>query len=50
MSQYRGRRNLLWLIVPYLLFVVLVSPLAIWLVSRGDPLYAANEAEATDVD
>jgi hypothetical protein len=29
---------------------VLVSPLAIWLASRGDPRFAANEPEATDVD
>ena len=76
MSQYRGRRSLLWLIVPYLLFVVaipfvnrvdpvvlglpflyfwvligvLLSPLAIWLASRGDPLFAANEPEPGDVD
>jgi hypothetical protein len=76
MSQYRGRRSLLWLVVPYLLFVVaipfvnrvdpvvlglpflffwvvigvLLSPAAIWLASRGDPVFAANEPEATDVD
>jgi hypothetical protein len=76
MSRYRHRRTLLWLLVPYLLFVVaipfvnridpvvlglpflfvwvligvLVSPAAIWLASRGDPLFAANEPEATDVD
>ena len=76
MTRYRGRRSLLWLIVPYLLFVaaiplvnrvepvilglpflffwvlvgVLVTPLAIWLASRGDPLFAADEPERTDVD
>jgi hypothetical protein len=76
MNQYKGRRTLLWLLVPYLLFVVaipfvnridpvvlglpflffwvligvLVSPAAIWLASRGDPLFTANEPEATDVD
>lgn len=76
MSQYRGRRSLLWLIVPYALFVfalplanridpvilglpflafwvllgVVLSPLAIWLASRGDPLFEADEPERTDVD
>ena len=76
MSQYRGRRSLLWLIVPFLLFVaaiplvnrvdpvilglpflafwvligVVLSPLAIWLAARGDPYFAADEAEPTDVD
>jgi hypothetical protein len=76
MSRYRGRRSLLWLIVPFALFVfalplanriepvilglpflafwvlisVILSPLAIWLASRGDPLFAADEPEGTDVD
>jgi hypothetical protein len=76
MRQYRGRRSLWWLTVPYLLFVValpfvnrvdpvvlglpflffwvligvLLSPLAIWLALRGDPQFAANEPEVTDVD
>jgi hypothetical protein len=76
MRQYRGRRSLWWLTVPFLVFVaalpfvnrvdpvvlglpflffwvligVLVSPLAIWLASRGDPRFTANEPEATDVD
>jgi hypothetical protein len=76
MSQYRGRRSLLWLNVPFALFVfalplanridpvifglpflafwvllsVILSPLAIWLASRGDPLFAADEPERTDVD
>jgi hypothetical protein len=76
MTQYRGRRSLLWLIVPFALFVfalplanridpvifglpflafwvllsVILSPLAIWLASRGDPLFAADEPERTDVD
>ena len=76
MRQYRGRRSLWWLTVPYLLFVValpfvnrvdpvilglpflffwallsvVVSPLAIWLASRGDPYFARDEAEGTDVD
>ncbi len=74
--QYRGRRSLLWLIVPFALFVfalpfanridpvilgvpflafwvfiaVILSPLAIWLASRKDPLFAADEPEDTDVD
>jgi hypothetical protein len=72
----RGRRSLLWLLVPFVLFVfalplanridpvvlglpflafwvlmsVILSPLAIWLASRGDPLFAADEPEGTDVD
>jgi len=76
MTQYRGRRSLLWLIVPFALFVValpfanridpvilgvpflafwvfiavILSPLAIWLASRSDPLFAADEPEDTDVD
>jgi hypothetical protein len=76
MSQYRGRRSLLWLIVPFALFVfalplanrvdpvilglpflafwvllsVILSPLAIWLASRKDPLFGADEPERTDVD
>ena len=29
---------------------VIATPLAIWLAARGDPLYAADEPEATDVD
>ena len=75
-NHVKGRRSLLWLAVPFLLFVValplanrtdpvilglpflffwvligvLVSPLAIWLASRGDPLFAADEPEPTDVD
>jgi hypothetical protein len=75
-SHVRGRRSLLWLLVPFVLFVgatplanridpvilglpflffwalvgVLLSPLAIWLAARGDPLYARDEAERTDVD
>jgi predicted MFS family arabinose efflux permease len=74
--RYRGRRSLLWLIVPFALFVfalpfanridpvilgvpflafwvfiaVILSPLAIWLASRKDPLFAADEPEDTDVD
>jgi hypothetical protein len=77
MSQHvRGRRSLLWLTVPFLLFVlaipfanrvdpvviglpflafwvlisVILSPLAIWLAARNDPLFAADEPEATDVE
>jgi Protein of unknown function (DUF3311) len=34
----------------WVLIGVLVSPLAIWLASRGDRQYASNEPEATDVD
>jgi hypothetical protein len=75
-QHVRGRRSLLWLTVPFLLFVVaipfanridpvilglpflafwvllsvVVSPLAIWLAARNDPLFAADEPEATDVD
>jgi hypothetical protein len=70
------RRSLLWLTVPFLLFVlaiplanriepvilglpflffwalvsVILSPLAIWLAARKDPLYRNDEAERTDVD
>ena len=77
MTQHvRGRRSLLWLLVPFVLFVfalpvanridpvilglpflafwvlisVILSPLAIWLASRGDPLFAADEPEGTDVE
>ena len=77
MTQHvRGRRSLLWLLVPFVLFVfalpvanridpvilglpflafwvlisVILSPLAIWLASRGDPLFAADEPERTDVE
>ena len=77
MTQHvRGRRSLLWLLVPFVLFVfalplanridpvtlglqflafwvlmsVILSPLAIWLASRGDPFFAADEPEGTDVD
>jgi hypothetical protein len=72
----RGRRSLLWLLVPFVLFVfalplanridpvvlglpflafwvlmsVILSPLAIWLASRGDPLFEADEVEGTDVE
>jgi hypothetical protein len=75
-QHVRGRRSLLWLTVPFLLFVlaipfanridpvilglpflafwvllsVVVSPLAIWLAARNDPLFAADEPEATDGD
>ena len=75
-QHVRGRRSLLWLLVPFVLFVfalplanridpvilglpflafwvlmsVILSPLAIWLASRGDPLFAADEPEGTDVD
>ena len=75
-DHVRGRRSLLWLTVPFLLFVaalplanridpvilglpflffwallsVILSPLAIWLASRGDPMFAADEPEGTDVD
>ena len=75
-NHVRGRRSLLWLTVPFLLFVlaiplanraepvilglpflffwallaVLLSPLAIWLAARGDPYFARDEAEGTDVD
>ena len=74
-NHVRGRRSLLWLLVPFVVFVgaiplanridpvilglpflffwalvsVLVSPLAIWLAARRDPLYARDEAEPTDV-
>jgi hypothetical protein len=75
-NHVRGRRSLLWLTVPFLLFVaavplanridpviaglpflwfwalvsVILSPVAIWLAARGDPLYARDEAERGDVD
>ena len=75
-NHVRGRRSLLWLTVPFLLFVaaiplanrvdpvilglpflffwalvsVILSPLAIWMATRKDPLYARDEAEGTDVD
>ncbi len=75
-EHVRGRRSLLWLTVPFLLFVlaipfanridpvvlglpflafwvlmsVILSPLAIWLASRGDPYFRADEPEGTDVD
>jgi hypothetical protein len=75
-NHVRGRRSLLWLLAPFVLFVgaiplanrvdpviaglpflffwvlvsVLVSPPAIWLAARGDPLYARDEAERTDLD
>jgi hypothetical protein len=32
------------------LISVILSPLAIWLAARNDPLFAADEPEATDVD
>jgi hypothetical protein len=75
-NHVRGRRSLVWLAVPFLLFVaavplvnridpvilglpflyfwalvsVILSPLAIWLAARGDPLYNSDEAERGDVD
>ena len=75
-EHVRGRRSLLWLIVPFVLFVfalplanridpvilglpflafwvlmsVILSPLAIWLASRQDPYFRADEPEGTDVD
>ena len=75
-QHVRGRRSLLWLIVPFALFVgaiplanridpvilglpflffwallsVILSPLAIWMATRGDPYFARDEAEGTDVD
>ena len=75
-NHVRGRRSLLWLTVPFLLFVlaiplvnradpvilglaflffwallsVLLSPFAIWMATRGDPYFARDEAEGTDVD
>ena len=75
-NHVKGRRSLVWLTVPFLLFVaaiplanradpvilglpflffwalisVLLSPLAIWLATRGDPYFARDEAEGTDVD
>lgn len=40
--------------VPFLAFwvfvAVILSPLAIWLASRKDPLFARDEPEGTDVD
>ena len=71
-QHVRGRRSLLWLTVPFLLFVlaipfanridpvilglpflafwvlvgVILSPLAIWLAARSDPLFKADEPEA----
>ena len=75
-QHVRGRRSLLWLTVPFLLFVlaipfanrvdpviiglpflafwvlvsVILSPLAIWLAARSDPMFKADVAEGTDVD
>ena len=75
-NHLKGRRSLIWLTVPFLLFVlaiplanriepvilglpflffwallsVIVSPLAIWLAARSDPLFRNDEAEGTDVD
>jgi hypothetical protein len=60
-DHVRGRRSLLWLIVPFVLFVfamplanridpVILSPLAIWLAARRDPYFQADEPERTDVD
>ena len=75
-EHVRGRRSLLWLLVPFVLFVValplanrvdpvilglpflafwvlisvMLSPLAIWMATRGDPYFARDEAEGTDVD
>ena len=75
-NHVKGRRSLLWLAVPFLLFVlmiplanraepvilglpflffwallsVLLSPAAIWMATRGDPFFARDEAEGTDVD
>ena len=75
-NHVKGRRSLLWLTVPFLLFVaalpltnridpvilglpflffwallsVLLSPFAIWMATRGDPYFARDEAEGTDVD
>ena len=75
-NHVRGRRSLLWLSVPFLLFVlalplanridpvilglpflafwvlisVILSPLAIWLAARSDPMFEADEPEGTDVD
>ena len=75
-QHVRGRRSLLWLTVPFLLFVlaipfanridpvvlglpflafwvlisVMLSPLAIWLAARSDPMFKADEPEGTDVD
>jgi hypothetical protein len=75
-NHLKGRRSLIWLTVPFLLFVlaiplanridpvilglpflffwallsVILSPAAIWMAARKDPLYARDEAEGTDVD
>ena len=75
-NHVKGRRSLIWLTVPFLLFVaaiplanrvepvilglpflffwallsVLLSPLAIWMATRGDPYFARDDAEGTDVD
>jgi hypothetical protein len=75
-NHLKGRRSLIWLTVPFLLFVlaiplanriepvilglpflffwvllsVVLSPAAIWMATRGDPLFARDEAEGTDVD
>jgi hypothetical protein len=75
-NHVRGRRSLLWLTVPFLLFVaalplanridpviaglpflffwallsVILSPIAIWLAARGDPLFKRDEAERGDAD
>ena len=75
-NHVKGRRSLIWLTVPFLLFVlaiplvnraepvilglpflffwallsVILSPVAIWMATRGDPLFAKDEAERTDVD
>jgi hypothetical protein len=75
-DHVHGRRSLLWLLVPFVLFVaaiplanridpvilglpflafwvllsVLLSPVAIWLAARHDPLFEADEAERTDVE
>ena len=34
----------------WVLISVLLSPLAIWLAARSDPLFEADEAEGTDVE
>jgi Protein of unknown function (DUF3311) len=75
-NHVQGRRSLLWLLVPFVLFVaalplanridpvilglpflafwvvisVILSPLAIWLAARSDPLFRSDEPEGTDVD
>ena len=48
-NHVRGRKSLIWLTVPFLLFVAAI-PLAIWLAARKDPYYLRDEAELTDVD